>query len=445
MSDARALREAAPLTASDLTDDEQELAAPPAWPDLPPDALYGIAGEIAHAACAHSEADPMAVMTSVLVRYGAMVGDGPYMAVGDTRHPARLYGLKVGASSKARKGTSEGPVAAVFEAAEKLLSDVPPLMVVQGPLSSGEGLIYAVRDPSEKVDQEAGQPIDPGVRDKRLLVLEGEYATALRAGQREGNTLSAVLRNAWDHGNLAPLTKTNRITATGAHICLIGHITRAELLRLLSETDVFNGMANRILWLCVRRQKLVPEPRGIAPAELRRLAGSLAERISVARGFGEVAFSEQAAARWRALYPHLSADVPGALGAVTSRAEAQVTRLSLVFALLDAAPLIEPQHLRAALAVWQYCRDSARFIFGDSEVDPVANRILEALAEGPKTQTELVDLFSRRLSRDRLNDVLQDLQAARKIQGKQTKTGGRPRTTWRLADGVDVPSARKAR
>src|SRR5690606_36461745 len=119
-----------------------------------------------------------------------------------------------------------------------------PDRVVHG-LSSGEGLIWAVRDPiiqrqavKEKgrvVDYEEVE-VDPGVEDKRLLVVEGEFATALRVLGREGNILSAVVRNAWDTGDLRTLTKNSPAKATGAHTSIIGPVTRDELLRNLDST-----------------------------------------------------------------------------------------------------------------------------------------------------------------------------------------------------------------
>ena len=101
--------------------------------------------------------------------------------------------------------------------------------------------------------------VDPGVEDKRLLVVEGEFATALRVLGREGNILSAVVRNAWDTGDLRTLTKNSPAKATGAHISIIGHVTRDELLRYLGTTEAANGFANRFLWVCVRRSKVLPD------------------------------------------------------------------------------------------------------------------------------------------------------------------------------------------
>jgi hypothetical protein len=126
-------------------------------------------------------------------------------------------------------------------------------------LSSGEGLIYAVRD---RVDGEnkKGETVvfDQGVEDKRLLVLEAELAGVLKVMSREGNTLSPVIRQAWDDGALQTLTKNSPMKATEAHVSIIGHITRAELLRHLTETETANGFANRFIWIMVRRSKKLP-------------------------------------------------------------------------------------------------------------------------------------------------------------------------------------------
>ena len=101
--------------------------------------------------------------------------------------------------------------------------------------------------------------VDAGVRDKRLLVVEPEFARVLRVVERETNTLSAVIREAWDTGSLHNLTKNQAACATGAHISIIGHITKDELVSSLTRTSAANGFANRFLWVCARRSKVLPE------------------------------------------------------------------------------------------------------------------------------------------------------------------------------------------
>jgi hypothetical protein len=63
-------------------------------------------------------------------------------------------------------------------------------------------------------------------------------------------------------------------------------------------------------------------------------------------------------------------------GALTGRAEAQVVRLSLIYCLLDCANEIGKEHLKAALAVWDYCAASVRYIWGDTLGDPTADEML---------------------------------------------------------------------
>lgn len=49
------------------------------------------------------------------------------------------------------------------------------------------------------------------------------------------------------------------VNTTGAHISLIGHITKQELLARLDDTSKANGFANRFLWALVKRSKCLPE------------------------------------------------------------------------------------------------------------------------------------------------------------------------------------------
>jgi hypothetical protein len=69
-------------------------------------------------------------------------------------------------------------------------------------LSSGEGLIWAVGD-------------EGGPDDKCLLAYEPELASTLRVTAGDTNTLSPVLRRAWDGGVLAILNKNSPARASG--------------------------------------------------------------------------------------------------------------------------------------------------------------------------------------------------------------------------------------
>ena len=130
---------------------------------------------------------------------------------------------------------------------------------------------------------------------------------------------------------------------------------------------------------------------------------------------------------------------PGLLGSVTSRAEAQVLRLSMVYALLDRSSVIRVEHLRAALALWRFCEASAKYIFGDALGDPVADTILAALrSSGPAglTRTQIRDLFDRHTKEDKIASALASLEALSLARRVTQVTGGRPAECWFAMDLV---------
>jgi hypothetical protein len=240
---------------------------------------------------------------------------------------------------------------------------------------------------------------------------------------------------AFDGENIAPLTKNSRIAASEPHINLLGHITRHELKELLSATEIWNGFGNRIMWLCARRPKTVAFPEPMPKEEVTEIATELARVISLAhsRNGKQLVMSNSAQDHWGKVYPELTQDHPGVLGAVISRAEAHARRLALTYAQLDGAERIEIDHLEAALAFVRFAGDCAAYLFGGVELDPIAQTILVALGDGPKTQTEIRDLFGRHQPADRLAQVLTDLQERGRITlTKEDNTGGRPRMIWSL-------------
>lgn len=401
------------------------------WPVPKIEAIYNIPimGSIVQLATQNSEVDPMAILATFLCWFGATIGSIPHINVGETKHPPRLYIVLVGASSRARKGTSERPIRRLFKMAEELAC-IPPLNVTNGPLSSGEGLIHAVRDPSNDKNN-----IDPGVIDKRLLCIEQEFGNVFKTSRRDGNTLSCTIRTTWDGGTISPLTKQNKICATDPHICIIGHITQAELCRLIRDTDLWNGFANRFLWVCVQRKQLVPFPQPMDPICLNAIAQELANIIILARTRTNIGFTEDASRLWNESYANITEELPGQLGAITARAEAQVLRIAELYALLDEKETIDLTHLQAALAYWQYCSDSVKFLFGNSNIDPDVEKILQALASGKKTTTELHGLFSGHKNGDSLRNILQQLQMNGKIISHAEgggKRNGRPTNIWEL-------------
>jgi hypothetical protein len=395
------------------------------------EAYYGLAGEIVTTILPHTESDPVALLIQVLAMAGNVVGRAPYYQVESDRHYANLFAVLVGDSAKARKGTSMGRVRAIMRCADQLWSEDR----IKGGLSSGEGLINEVRDPVQKYDAEIGgfKTVDPGARDKRLMVVEPEFASALAAVERHGNTLSPLVRRAWDGDRLSTMTRNSPLTATGAHISLVAHVTTDELRARITRTEMANGFANRFLFALIRRSKKLPFGGNLDEATILDLGERLLDAIEKPRITGRVTMTERARTAWAAAYENLSEGQPGLLGAITARAEAQTARLALIYALLDGSDQIDEPHLRAALAVWQYCEASAAHIFGTALGDPVADQIERALQQaGSKgmTRTAIRDLFGRHQSVDRVNAALALLASTGRAAERTEATGGRPSETW---------------
>ena len=195
----------------------------------------------------HTEADPASLLLTFLTAAGNIIGLGPHAIADATAHPARLFTVLVGRTSKARKGSALAQI-------RRLLTLADPTWtagcILPG-LASGEALIAEVRDG-------AGDD-DLGVADKRRLVLEPEFTRLLAVAGRQGSTLSHLIREAWDGNPLKNRTKQNPMVATGAHVSVLAHVTREELLRRLDDTEIANGFANRFLFALVRRSKKLPE------------------------------------------------------------------------------------------------------------------------------------------------------------------------------------------
>jgi hypothetical protein len=299
---------------------------------------------------------------------------------------------------------------------------------VGGGLASGEGLIAAVRDPVD--DQDTDAPPD-----KRLLCVEAEFVRVLGVAAREGNTLSAVLRQAWDDGRLRTMTRKDPLRASGAHISIIGHITAEELLRRLNSVEIANGLANRFLLAAVHRSKRLPEGGTLDPAALDELAADVAEALGKARQVGTVTRSLAARERWAKAYEDFGDGADGLAGALTARPEAQTLRLSVAYALLDGSAVVDLPHLEAALAVWRYCEASAYAIFGDLLGDPVADRLLDELRQAGSDGLDGAAqhaVFARKVSATRLAQARTLLEGKGLISTTSEKTRGRDRLVTRI-------------
>ncbi len=394
------------------------------------DAAYrGIFGEIVQTIEPHTEADPVAILLSAISFFGSSYGRRGYVEISGTRHHGNLFVGIVGDTARARKGTSLSPVKNIFGTADPEWAQNK----IVGGLSSGEGLINVVRDAVEGQNKDGDiVEVDKGVPDKRLLVAEGELSQGLKVLRREGNTLSPILRNAWDGGDLATLTRNSPLRATEPHISILGHITATELLKHLVEGEAANGFGNRFLWACVRRSKKLPFGGELSSVDMSPIIRGL--RSALDHGAGRMSFAENARDPWVEMYDSLTEDRPGMFGMITARAEAQTLRLAILYALAAGSHEIGVEHLASAYAVWGYCEDSALHLFGDQLGDADADKLVDALRSTPEgmTRTEIRDLFGRNKKPEDLQRILNLLEHAGKAYSERAagESGGRPTETW---------------
>lgn len=342
------------------------------WPTLDDTALYGLAGEIVKAIEPQTEADIAGVLVSLLVAFGNAVGKRPHFNVGAGTHHANLFACLVGDTASG-KGLA-------WDVADYLLrrADNAWRENIAYGLSSGEGLIERVGD-GEAEDGKILVPVE-----RRLLCVETEFAKPITAMRREGNTLSPLLRSAWDGNTLEVLTRSKtKLRASNAHVGVMAHITPDELASLLAKgTETTNGFVNRFLWCVVRSCKSLPH--GGDASVLDVYVDRLRSVLEYSRTIDVMRRSKEADKLWENVYPSLKASKPGAYGKATERARAQTLRLSMLYALLDSSPIIQTQHLDAALAVWRYCDDSASRLFGTGELsNTLAVRLLDVVRQRP--------------------------------------------------------------
>ena len=422
------------ITVDGDDDDESQPIDVRPWPDPPSEEAYhGVLGKIVRAIEPNTEADPLALLANMLVMFGNVIGRTAYIQVEATRHYLNEFAVTVGRSALARKGTATDWGRHIFGYADsQWVADR-----IQAGLSSGEGLISAVRDPQETRSpvRQKGKIVDyqmtvsdPGITDKRLLVAETEFGGVLRALEREGNKLSSVIRLAWDSGMLKTLTKTP-FSATDAHVSILGHITMQELIQLLKLVDLVNGFANRFLWFIVRSQKDLPF--GGEVPELGILRDALASAVVHAKSVGRIKWTDGARAIWPHMYSELKKLSGGSLGEVLSRGQPHVLRIAGMYTLADGLGVIDTCHLLAAKALWDSSSRCAHYIFGDNLGNKDAEKILKALKDASPnglTRKEIREVvFQRNKSSQVITDALALLLEKGLIREvKEVNTGGRP-------------------
>lgn len=444
---------------SPVEEPEAEIEVHRNAPKGTPDMLYGIFGEIGRIAADGTEVNPFAACMNAMVFFSACVGRGVFLNIGNKAHHVRLFALHVGRSSYARKGDGLSLQWRINKEMERLIlqdgdafSEGLIPRIHTGGLSSREGLAAMLHDGYKHGKDEVAP-----IFDKRLWIVEEEFANVLHQTRRDGNTLSSALREGWDGGSIKPATKGQGMWASDPHFAISGAITPHELGDLMSAREMSNGFANRFIIFWAERTGLTPYPETTPSHIVSELARKILAIIAFAKGDycwdsdpgrssqnnRQMGLTPDAAKLYADLYrKELNKNTDGQLvGGLTARRPPYLLRMAALFALSDLTLKIDVQHIRAALAWVRYWRESVKFIFNDAKEEAEqaktcdkAERLYQWLKtrNKPTTRTEITnECFSKRGGGDvdkAIDTLLRDtpprievIEGEKSTNGKRTK------------------------
>lgn len=386
--------------------------------------LYGLVGEVACAGSSGTETNPYAIAANFMTYLSCAIGRGVYLPIGNTWHHPRFFSLHIGRSGRGRKGDALQLVLRIDQSLRELDERIAP-QIHRGGLSSREGLVALVHDGYRQGKQEI-----PAIDDKRLWVVETEFANVLHQGRREGNTLSAALRDCWDGVSLKPATKSNRLYASYPHICLSGAISPSELTGMMTTRELTNGFANRFLMIWAERLQILPFPKETPQATADALTRKVFEILQFVgadrydqRDHLRMELSAQAQWRYAQLYRgELNEDLGNELvSSMLERRAPMLLRLAMLFALTDLKTRVDVPHIEAAMAWMRYATASVRYVFVSAadeaklaQVIELSNRVLVFLGErGKATRSEIsAQCFRGRATKSQIDASLDHLLEA---------------------------------
>lgn len=383
--------------------------------------LYGLLGRIAEAGSATTEANAYAIALNALVYLSAGIGRGPYLPVGNTWHHGNLFALHIGRSGRGRKGDAASLIHRIDKAVRER-GQPEAVQVWRSGLSTREGLVKLIHDGYTEGKNEV-----PPINDKRLCVFESEFVNVLHQGKRDGNTLSAALRDAWDGVSIKPATKAAAVGVTDPHIGIMGAVTPSELRACMASRELTNGFANRFVMIFAERGRMVPFPEATPQHEVEALAGEVAAVFRFAgaerwvdKDVQRIGMSAEARTLYEHLYrSELNSEIGGpAVAPLLERRAPVLLRIALILALTDHRNEIDADHIRAAHAWVRYWVETVLFVFAEAadeeasrEVSATAARIVEFLkSRGKASRKDITrDCFKGHAKKDQIDAALDEL------------------------------------
>jgi Bifunctional DNA primase/polymerase, N-terminal/Protein of unknown function (DUF3987) len=393
--------------------------------------LYGPVGEVATKMAQYNESHIAAIYLNLLVSLGNLFGRHAYFNVNRTEHFLNEFLACVGDSSTARKGTGGDEV---NDFLNKISAEWLRSRNVGG-FGSPQGIIHQIRDDVtwKKLDIKKGtydEIFKAGIADKRLCIREGELSNILKLMADPKTRADELLRNMWDGKELQNLVsgmtdqgENKSLRCTKPHGSIIGYTTSALMKNTMPVGADTSGAGNRFLYAYLKRLKLVP----LGGPEINWVNETLdykGEKISFIIYFYEMVREAQkdrlipiapsARKFWENTYLKMERNAwAGFVGRMTSRGAAHVRRLATIFALVDREDSVQIKHLEAALGIWEYSRQSARYIFMGytTEQEKILRLAHEKGPEGITGGRDIHALFNRHKSGEWIQTQLVALKA----------------------------------
>lgn len=261
---------------------------------------------------------------------------------------------------------------------------------------------------------------------------EGELSNVFKLLSDGKQKAGETIRNAWDSKPVYNLVagksddgEHKSLLCKNPHISIIGSSTPALTKSTLPIGASTSGDGNRFIWCYTKRHQIIPRPpepiewhtviieRGGYSVNLLEYLLDVVKHGKNGGKWRVVPLVQPAKKFWDALYLRMENDpATDFLGGMTSRAAAHIRRIATILALMDNETAVRVDHLKAAVAIWEYSLDSARYIFTACTLDQA--KILRAAQDAGATGvtgTEVHKLFGNNKTAAWVNAQLKELMA----------------------------------
>jgi hypothetical protein len=411
-------------------------------PVLEDAAYHGPIGKWVRYIAERSEAHPAALLMQALAIFGNRIGAesiedaAPGFRQGESYHRTALYIMVIGESGRGAKGDS-------WSYAHSLLRRVDPTFIPHEGVQTGEGFIEVLAD-DEPLDERStinGNKVrhvkKGGQHDRRYFNFEPEYGRVLHVASRPGSTIKDIVRALWDYGSTEKVTAASRHKVTGVTLSMVCHITPPEMSRDFDEIDLMSGYGNRFLFCWSERTKSLSKERPLDKSVWPRFVNPLKEALEFAfeEAPEDYIFSstadllwEDEIENWKKQY-HPSSMVT----ALKSRFRPQVRRLAVIYAVADCSEYIEVEHLKAAMAVWNYSVQTVERCLSQQTGDKDADKLFTALLEHPSGLTRrqvTMEVFKGNKSAAQIDHIASRLRERKLLIEKKVKGKSKPTIYW---------------